>query len=59
MSISLLKLSKLLDRCNFYINHYFSIKSKCIFIELVSKDSGSTYLMYIPCLLYTSDAADE
>ncbi len=48
MSISLLKLSKLLDRCNFYINHYFSIKSKCIFIELVSKDSGSTYLMYIP-----------
>jgi hypothetical protein len=48
MSISLNKLSKLLDRCNFYINHYFSIKTRCIFIEVVSKDTGSTYLMYIP-----------
>ena len=48
MSISLTKLSKLLDRCNFYINHYFSIKSKCVFVELVSKDVGATYLMYIP-----------
>lgn len=47
-SISLNKLAKLLDKCNFYINQYFGMKKYCMYIELVSKINGESYIMYIP-----------
>lgn len=58
MSISLKKLANLLDKCNFYINQYFSIKGYCIYIDLVSKLDGESYLMYIPSK-YNIDVKNE
>tara|TARA_Y100000591_G_C21848140_1_gene709925 strand:- start:1848 stop:2873 length:1026 start_codon:yes stop_codon:yes gene_type:complete len=48
MSITVDNLSKLVDKCNFYIKSYYGIHKKCTYIEVVSKDYGVSYLMYIP-----------
>ncbi len=48
MSISIDRLSQLIDRCDFYIKSYYAISNKCKYIEVVSKKYGVSYLMYIP-----------
>jgi hypothetical protein len=48
MSISIEKLTKYIDKCNFYINTYYSIKGHCVYIDVVSKANGNNYLLYIP-----------
>ncbi len=48
MSLTIDNLSKLVDRCNFYIKAYYGIHKRCTYIEVVSKDYGVSYLMYIP-----------
>ena len=48
MSISIDNLTKLIDRCNFYVKSYYGIHKKCNYIDVVSKDTGISYLMYIP-----------
>ena len=48
MSISIEKLTKYIDRCNFYVNTYYGIKGRCLYIDVVSKNNGNNYLLYVP-----------
>lgn len=48
MSITVENLSKLIDKCNFYVKSYYGIHKRCNYIDVVSKDSGVSYLLYIP-----------
>lgn len=48
MSLTIDNLSKLIDNCGFYIKSYYGIHKKCTYIEVVSKEYGVSYLMYIP-----------
>ena len=48
MSLSIDNLTKLIDKSNFYIKSYYGIHKKCNYIEVVSKDTGISYLLYIP-----------
>lgn len=49
MTISLEKLTKMIDKCDFYIKNYYGNKrGKCMYIEIVSKKSGNSFLLHIP-----------
>ena len=48
MSISLEKLKRLLDKCDFFVNDIFSMDKMCMYIHVVSKKNGHNYIMYIP-----------
>lgn len=48
MSISIQKLRKLLDKCDFFVNDIFSMNKLCMYIHVVSKKNGHNYIMYIP-----------
>ena len=48
MSITIENLAKLVDKCDFYIKSYYGIRQRCNYIDVVSKDTGISYLLYIP-----------
>ena len=49
MTISLEKLTQMIDKCDFYIKNYYGNKrGKCMYIEIVSKKSGNSFLLHIP-----------
>lgn len=48
MTLSLLKLEKLLSSKGLIINKYFIIHSLCVYIEVFSTNNAETFLVYIP-----------